>query len=178
MYGRSSADRSIVDKMMRLFIVQAISGFVSRDFDTGIHFLNEVKTHFAQNQSQLNPVLKGLAKDIIQSLDLLQPGASADIFAEHNATAPTTPQSELTSILEGKNRKEEIVIPDLDGEIANPEVAEVLRRRKLRNTDLENELNEEKTLEDELNLGEFPLNDEELIERRKRRKRSELWDEL
>ena len=70
------------------------------------------------------------------------------------------------------------MIPDLDGEIANPEVAEVLRRRKLRNTDLENELNEEKTLEDELNLGEFPLNDEELIERRKRRKRSELWDEL
>ncbi|RMG26141.1 MAG: hypothetical protein D6732_21600 [Methanobacteriota archaeon] len=177
MYGRSSADRSIVDKMMRLFIVQAISGFVSRDFDTGIHFLNEVKTHFAQNQSQLNPVLKGLAKDIIQSLDMLQPGASADVFANHNASTPTTPQSELASILGNKAKKQEVVLPDLEGEIANPEVAEVLRRRKLRNSGLKEEL-DEKSLEDELNIGEFPLDSEELQERRKRRKRSELWDEL
>lgn len=178
MYGRSSADRSIVDKMMRLFIVQAISGFVSRDFDTGIHFLNEVKTHFAQNQSQLNPVLKGLAKDIIQSLDLLQPGASADIFAQNNASAPTTPQSELAGILGGKSNKEEIAIPDLDGEIANPAVAEVLKRRKLRNTEFEDDIEGQKSLEEELNLGDFPLDEEELQERKNRRKRSELWDEL
>jgi len=72
----------MVDKMMRLFIIQAISGFVTRDYDTGLHFLNEVKTHFAQNQSNLNSTLRGLAKEIIQSLDMLAPGTTAAQFKD------------------------------------------------------------------------------------------------
>ena len=173
MYGRSSSDRSIVDKMMRLFIVQAISGFVARDFDTGIHFLNEVKTHFAQNQSQLNPVLKGLAKEIIQSLDLLQPGASADMFSESNATIPMTPQSELSNIISKKNEP-------IHDDVANPAIAEVLKRRKMRKSghsfdEIDNE-DEPPSLEEELDLGELPFEEESLP--RRKRKRSDLWDEL
>ena len=118
MYNSTFGDRSMVDKMMRLFIIQAISGFVTRDYDTGLHFLNEVKTHFAQNQSNLNPTLRGLAKEIIQSLDMLAPGTSATQFKDMSfqESAPQqqtqeifhNPTDEFKSILHRrKKRKKE-----------------------------------------------------------------------
>jgi len=105
----------MVDKMMRLFIIQAISGFVTRDYDTGLHFLNEVKTHFAQNQSNLNATLRGLAKEIIQSLDMLAPGTSAAQFKEmsfqegqeiqETQEVYHNPNQELSSILNRRKRR-------------------------------------------------------------------------
>ena len=66
------------DKLMRLFIIQAISSFVSRDYESGLHYLNEIKQTYAQHMTSMNPTLKGLAKEIIQSLDLFSPGSTAE----------------------------------------------------------------------------------------------------
>lgn len=135
MYNQNYGDRSMVDKMMRLFIIQAISGFVSRDYDTGIHFLNEVKTHYAQNMSQLNPTLKGLAKEIIQSLDMLTPGHDATQFYSQNVDDGGTPLSEpakqkprtvndeISNILNRRKKKKE----GEDEPIAQPEPKVVKR---------------------------------------------------
>ncbi|MCY3410848.1 MAG: hypothetical protein INQ03_04335 [Candidatus Heimdallarchaeota archaeon] len=82
------------DKMLRLFIIQAISSFVAGDRESGLHYLNEVKTSFAQYQSSLNPTLKSLAKEIIQSLDMFAPGASSTAFTDVNAG---TPQQEMAA---------------------------------------------------------------------------------
>jgi hypothetical protein len=65
------------DKLMRLFIIQAISSFVAGDHESGLHYLNEIKQTYAQHMMNLNPTLKSLAKEIIQSLDLFSPGSSA-----------------------------------------------------------------------------------------------------
>ncbi|MDH5401141.1 MAG: hypothetical protein OEZ01_15240 [Candidatus Heimdallarchaeota archaeon] len=68
------------DKIMSLFIVQAIGAFVAQDYETGLHYLNEIKVTYASHQTTINPILKKLAKDIIKSLDMLTPGASSDLF--------------------------------------------------------------------------------------------------
>ena len=72
------------DKLMRLFIIQSISSFVAGDHESGLHYLNEVKQTYAQYMGNLNPTLKSLAKEIISSLDLLDPGASASDLALTN----------------------------------------------------------------------------------------------
>lgn len=114
----AAGDRNIADKMMRLFIIQAISSFVTRDYETGLHYLNEIKAHFAQNQSTMNSTLKGLAKEIIQSLDLLTPGASATSYADINTGSATTgsstqevfhtPEQELSSMMREQQSSHEV----------------------------------------------------------------------
>ena len=76
MYGYGS-DPMPVDKLMKLFIIQSISAFVANDYDSGVHFLTEIKQAYAENMSKLNPTLKQLAKEIIQSVDLFKPDGSA-----------------------------------------------------------------------------------------------------
>ncbi len=110
------------DKMMRLFIIQSISSFVAGDHESGLHYLNEVKQTYAQYMMNLNPTLKSLAKEIIQSLDLLDPGSNAaDLtlvnpepqptqHTEEQATQsqeskPTSVTSELQDLLNRRRAK-------------------------------------------------------------------------
>ncbi len=96
MFGQSNAMPG--DKMLKLFIIQAISSFVAGDHESGLHYLNEIKMSYAEYHASLNPTLKSLAKEIIQSLDMFAPGASADMFAETNKDMENvahTPQQEM-----------------------------------------------------------------------------------
>ena len=61
------------DKMMKLFIIQCISSFIAHDYDSGIHYLSEIKQTYAESMTQLNPTLKTLAKEIIQAVDMFNP---------------------------------------------------------------------------------------------------------
>jgi len=67
------------DKLMKLFIIQAISSFVANDYETGVHYLREIKQTYAEHMARLNPTLKNLAKEIIQAVDLFNPD-SGDAF--------------------------------------------------------------------------------------------------
>lgn len=93
MFGQASPMPE--DKIMRLFIIQAISSFVAKDYDSGLHYLNEIKTGYAQYMSQLNPTLKGLIKEIIQSLDMMTPGSSATSFASVNTPETNVDDSQV-----------------------------------------------------------------------------------
>ncbi len=95
MYNAGLGDPMPADKLMRLFIIQSISSFVAGDHESGLHYLNEVKQTYAQYMMNLNPTLKSLAKEIISSLDLLDPGASASDLAMTNNPQPTESQPQI-----------------------------------------------------------------------------------
>lgn len=110
------------DKMMRLFIIQSISSFVAGDHESGLHYLNEVKQTYAQYMMNLNPTLKSLAKEIIQSLDLLDPGSNAADLALVN----TEPQPQQTN---------QAVEPTVESQESEPtsvtsELQDLLNRRR------------------------------------------------
>ena len=67
MHGFQKEGDMPADKMMKLFIIQSISAFVANDYNTGIHFLGEIKQTYAEKMGQLNPTLKQVAKEIIQA---------------------------------------------------------------------------------------------------------------
>ena len=92
MFGQASPMPE--DKIIRLFIIQAISSFVSRDYDSGLHYLNEIKTGYAQYMGRLNPTLKSLIKEIIQALDMMAPGSSATSFSTVNTTETNAEDSQ------------------------------------------------------------------------------------
>ncbi len=92
MYSTGYSDPMPSDKMMRLFIIQAMSSFVAHDYDSGLHYINEIKQSYAEHMNSLNPTLKSLAKEIIQSLDMFAPGASVQSYTQANPTQ-TTPQT-------------------------------------------------------------------------------------
>jgi predicted sugar kinase len=120
MFGQASPMPE--DKIMRLFIIQAISSFVSRDYDSGLHYLNEIKTGYAQYMSQMNPTLKGLVKEIIQALDMMAPGASSDSFATVN-TSETTVEADQPVEQQGSSSG--------SGSVTN-ELQDLLDRRRAR----------------------------------------------
>ena len=94
----NTSDQMPADKMMRLFIIQSISSFVAGDHESGLHYLNEVKQTYAQYMMNLNPTLKSLAKEIIQSLDLLDPGSNAaDLTLVNPDPQPTTQAAQPTT---------------------------------------------------------------------------------
>lgn len=111
------------DKLMKLFIIQAISSFVAHDFDSGLHYLNEIKASYAEHMMSLNPTLKLLAKEIIQSLDMFTPGASAQSFAQTNQVpVETTPSAD---IVEEKQPVETVESSSVASELQN-----LLNRRR------------------------------------------------
>lgn len=101
MYNAGLGDPMPADKLMRLFIIQSISSFVAGDHESGLHYLNEIKQTYAQYMMNLNPTLKSLAKEIISSLDLLDPGASAaDLAMTNPQPTESQPQSQPEPVQE------------------------------------------------------------------------------
>ena len=80
MYTGYGTDPMPADKLMKLFIIQSISAFVANDYETGLHFLQEIKQAYAENMGKLNPTLKQVAKEIIQAVDLFNPDQSGGGF--------------------------------------------------------------------------------------------------
>lgn len=89
MYTGHGSDPMPSDKLMKLFIIQSISAFVANDYETGVHFLKEIKQAYAEHMGSLNPTLKKLAKEIIQSVDLFNPDGSGFVGASMSNEGPT-----------------------------------------------------------------------------------------
>ena len=133
------------DKMVRLFIIQAITSFVTNDFEAGLHYLNEIKTSYAEFMTQLSPQLKTLVKEIIQALDMFDPGSSSDSFRQVNqpqASAEEThfhsPQQEMSARMHEASAPAEQEISDApqqtgtQSESVTQDLQELLARRKAR----------------------------------------------
>ena len=111
MQGAGYGDPMPSDKLLRLFIIQAISSFVAHDYDSGLHYLNEIKQSYAEHMMSLNPTLKSLAKEIIQSLDMFTPGASAEAFANANPQQTSSIFSQQQPVEAAPSQVEETSIP-------------------------------------------------------------------
>ena len=123
MYNAGLGDPMPADKLMRLFIIQSISSFVAGDHESGLHYLNEIKQTYAQYMMNLNPTLKSLAKEIISSLDLLDPGANASDLAMTNNPQPTESQPQ---------NQTEILQEDQESSSVTSELQNLLNRRRAR----------------------------------------------
>ena len=60
------------DKIIQQMIVQAIQAFYIQDYDTGLYFLNQIKTNLPRYLYQISPANKTLCKEIVK---LLQDGS-------------------------------------------------------------------------------------------------------
>jgi len=60
------------DKIVQQMIVQAIQAFYIQDYDTGLYFLNQIKTNLPRFMYQISPAYKTLCKEIVK---LLQDGS-------------------------------------------------------------------------------------------------------
>ena len=60
------------DKIIQQMIIQAIQAFYIQDYDTGIYFLNQIRTNLPRYMYQISPAYKTLCKEIVK---LLQDGS-------------------------------------------------------------------------------------------------------
>ncbi len=79
------------DKLVQQLIVQAIQAFYIQDYETGIYFLQQIKSNLPRYMYQLNPQMRSLAKEVVKLLQdgSLVPDRSADTVEE--AAADTHP---------------------------------------------------------------------------------------
>ncbi len=97
------------DKMMTLLIVQAITSFYMGDYESGVHYIHEIKTEYAAGMSKLSPTMKRIAKDIISALDLIRPSDQETFPQEPQPSQSTNVVSESDESQTISDRLEEIL---------------------------------------------------------------------
>lgn len=140
MYSGYGSDPMPSDKLMKLFIIQSISAFVANDYETGVHFLKEIKQAYAEHMGKLNPTLKQLAKEIIQSVDLFNPSGGGFVGASMSNAGPDQPSTaggdpampsfEDSETAEANDRSQEQ--PQQQPKSVASELQDLLKRRKER----------------------------------------------
>ena len=61
------------DKLITLNLVQLITSLYIGDAESATIFLQSLKEDYAQYMSQINPTLKRLVREILQSIDMYKP---------------------------------------------------------------------------------------------------------
>ena len=98
MYSHSPQSSVPPDKLVQQLIMQAIQAFYIQDYETGIYFLEQIRTNLPRYMYQLNPQNRALCKEIVKVLQdgSLVPDRSSSTVAQ--AAADTHPG--LSSISE------------------------------------------------------------------------------
>jgi len=133
MYTGYGTDPMPSDKLMKLFIIQSISAFVANDYETGVHFLNEIKQAYAEHMSKLNPTLKQLAKEVIQAVDMFNPDGSAFAGGTMSNVVPEQPaysEDQQPAMPSFENEAPAEESPAQQPSSVTSELQELLRRRK------------------------------------------------
>ncbi len=99
------------DKLVQQMIVQAIQAFYIQDYDTGLYFLNQIKTNLPRFMYQISPSYKTLCKEIVK---LLQDGSLVpDRSSQTDQEAAATSHPGLSGITSGFDQQ--------DGSSVDPE---------------------------------------------------------
>jgi hypothetical protein len=56
------------DKLIQQLIVQALQAFYTKDYETGIYFLEQIRTNLPRYMYQLSPANRSLCKEIVKML--------------------------------------------------------------------------------------------------------------
>ncbi len=72
------------DKLVQQMIVQALQAFYINDHETGVYFLQQIRTNLPRYMYQLNPQMRTLAKEVVKLLQdgSLVPDRSTESAAE------------------------------------------------------------------------------------------------
>ncbi|MFW9851413.1 MAG: hypothetical protein ACFFDS_00540 [Candidatus Thorarchaeota archaeon] len=91
MYPHSPQSSVPPDKLVQQLIMQAIQAFYIQDYETGIYFLEQIRTNLPRYMYQLNPQNRALCKEIVKVLQdgSLVPDRSSSTVAQ--AAADTHP---------------------------------------------------------------------------------------
>ena len=91
MYSHSPQSSVPPDKLVQQLIMQAIQAFYIQDYETGIYFLEQIRTNLPRYMYQLNPQNRALCKEIVKVLQdgSLVPDRSSSTVAQ--AAADTHP---------------------------------------------------------------------------------------
>jgi hypothetical protein len=102
------------DKLVQQMIVQAIQAFYIQDYDTGLYFLNQIKTNLPRFMYQISPAYKTLCKEIVK---LLQDGSLVpDRSSQTDQETAATSHPGLSGITSGYDQQ--------DGSLENPELVQ------------------------------------------------------
>jgi hypothetical protein len=102
------------DKLVQQMIVQAIQAFYIQDYDTGLYFLNQIKTNLPRFMYQISPAYKTLCKEIVK---LLQDGSLVpDRSSQTDQETAATSHPGLSGIKSGYDQQ--------DGSLENPEIVQ------------------------------------------------------
>ncbi len=102
------------DKLVQQMIVQAIQAFYIQDYDTGLYFLNQIKTNLPRFMYQISPAYKTLCKEIVK---LLQDGSLVpDRSSQSDQETAATSHPGLSGITSGYDQQ--------DGSLENPEIVQ------------------------------------------------------
>ncbi|MHA1202010.1 MAG: hypothetical protein ACTSQ4_05765 [Candidatus Heimdallarchaeaceae archaeon] len=92
------------DKLVQQMIVQAIQAFYIQDYDTGLYFLNQIKTNLPRFMYQISPAYKTLCKEIVK---LLQDGSLVpDRSSQTDQDTAATSHPGLSGITSGYDQKD------------------------------------------------------------------------
>ncbi len=56
------------DKLIQQLIMQALQAFVTNDYETGVYFLEQIRSNLPRYMYQLSPVYRSLCKEIVKML--------------------------------------------------------------------------------------------------------------
>ncbi len=102
------------DKLVQQMIVQSIQAFYIQDYDTGLYFLNQIKTNLPRFMYQISPAYKTLCKEIVK---LLQDGSLVpDRSSQTDQETAATSHPGLSGITSGYDQQ--------DGSLENPEIVQ------------------------------------------------------
>lgn len=91
------------DKIIQQMIVQAIQAFYIQDYDTGLYFLNQIKTNLPRYLYQISPANKTLCKEIVK---LLQDGSLVpDRTSQTDQEVAATSHPGLSGITSGYDQQ-------------------------------------------------------------------------
>ena len=84
MFPHSPTSAVPPDKLVQQLIVQALQAFYSNDHETGVYFLQQIRTNLPRYMYQLNPQMRNLAKEVVKLLQdgSLVPDRSSETAAE------------------------------------------------------------------------------------------------
>lgn len=92
------------DKLVQQMIVQAIQAFYIQDYDTGLYFLNQIKTNLPRFMYQISPAYKTLCKEIVK---LLQDGSLVpDRSSQTDQEVAATSHPGLSGITSGYEQQD------------------------------------------------------------------------
>ncbi len=92
------------DKIIQQMIVQAIQAFYIQDYDTGLYFLNQIKTNLPRYLYQISPSNKKLCKEIVK---LLQDGSLVpDRTSQTDQETAATSHPGLSGITSGFDQQD------------------------------------------------------------------------